>query len=1794
MAGAAGGFVTRAFDSMLKECANKKYTALQTAIQTYLENAKHSNQQSSSSAALQTASSLGDEGSLTDTQAESAKDATEPDDSATPSQSSEAADPIGRPKSTSGTITVALANAGNTLGGDDAELVLNPLRLAFETKNAKVVELALDCLHKLIAYDHLEGDPGLDGGINGPLFTDILNMVCSCVDNSSPDSTTLQVLKVLLTAVASAKFRVHGELLVGVIRVCYNIALNSKSPINQATAKAMLTQMLSIVFRRMENDQVPTSSVSVAHKEAAAKNESNLVNEQVLSSDQNDRESTLGDALSTNQVKDTSLASLEELQNLAGGADIKGLEAALEKAVHLEDGEKATKGIDLEGMSIGKHDALLLFRTLCKMGMKEDNDEVTVKTRILSLELLQGLLEGVTVSFTKNFHFIDSVKAYLSYALLRASVSRSTSIFQYATGIFSVLLLRFRESLKGEIGVFFPLIILRSLDGSDLNQKQSVLRMLEKVCKDSQMLVDLYVNYDCDLEAPNLFERMATTLSRIAQGTQNIDPNSITASQMGSIKTSSLQCLVNVIKSLVDWEKAQRESGKLKESSEVENSAKESDESKGREDPANNFEKLKAHKSTLEAAVAEFNRNQGKGVEYLISSGLVESTPASVAQFLRNTPNLDKAKIGDYIGQHEEFPLAVMHAYVDSMNFSGMKFDAAIREFLRGFRLPGEAQKIDRIMEKFAERYCADNPGLFKNADTAYVLAYAVIMLNTDAHNSLVWPKMSKSDFLRMNALHDADESAPTELLEEIYDSIVKEEIKMKDEPADIAKSSKQKPEAEERGRLVSILNLALPKGKSSSDSQSESEAIVKQTQAFFRSQGRKRGVFYTSHQIELVRPMVEAVGWPFLATFAVTMEEGDNKPRVVLCMEGFKAGIHITHVLGMDTTRYAFLTSLIRFNFLHAPKEMRSKNVEALRTLITLCDTDTNALQESWLAVLECISRLDYLTSNPTAAATVMQGSNQISRDAILQSLRELAGKPAEQVFVNSVKLPSESVVEFFTGLCSVSAEELRQIPARVFSLQKLVEISYYNMARIRMVWARIWSVLASHFIYAGSHPDERVAMYAIDSLRQLGMKYLERAELANFTFQNDILKPFVILMRNSRSDSIRRLIVDCIVQMIKSKVGSIKSGWRSVFMIFTAAADDDVELIVESAFENVEQVILEHFDQVVGDCFMDCVNCLIGFANNKTSHRISLKAIALLRICEDRLAEGLIPGGALKPIDINAETTYDVTEHYWFPMLAGLSDLTSDPRQEVRNCALEVLFDLLNERGSKFTSSFWENIFHRVLFPIFDHVRQAGKENFVSAGDEWFRESSIHSLQLLCNLFNTFYKEVCFMLPPLLSLLLDCAKKTDQSVVSLSLGALVHLIEVGGHQFSDRDWDMLLKSIRDAIYTTQPLELLNETGLENSRHQTALTRNLEVISGDAPTTPSANSGPLDNHQRNGSDSGNTYSMAFTNAGDDYEGSEGVPSPSGGAQKSIDAGGLQRSQTFGQKFMGNMRDSLFLRSFTSKSRNPTPDVLVPSSPSKLSDIVDPDEKNEEESSLLGTIRSKCITQLLLLGAIDSIQKKYWNNLKTLQKISIMDILFSQLEFAASYNSYTNLRLRMQQIPAERPPMNLLRQELAGTCVYLDILQKATAEVNGNVEEAHKKSINENGDNHLATTGATMTEQIKDEKLQGIAEEKLVSFSRQVLKEASDFQSTMGETANMDIHRVLELRSPIVVKVLNGMCSMNSKIFRNHLREFYPLITKLVCCDQMDVRGALADLCSKQLTELLPKSSLSFSSGSST
>lgn len=113
----------------------------------------------------------------------------------------------------------------------------------------------------------------------------------------------------------------------------------------------------------------------------------------------------------------------------------------------------------------------------------------------------------------------------------------------------------------------------------------------------------------------------------------------------------------------------------------------------------------------------------------------------------------------------------------------------------------------------------------------------------------------------------------------------------------------------------------------------------------------------------------------------------------------------------------------------------------------------------------------------------------------------------------------------------------------------------------------------------------------------------------------------------------------------------------------------------------------------------------------------------------------------------------------------------------------------------------------------------------------------------------------------------------------------------------------------------------------------------------------------------------------------------------------------------------------------------------------------------------------------------------------------------------------------------DRPPVNLLRQELTGTGIYLDILQKATYGFETNQEKG-RKSDGSQDTNSTADNGSSIAQHSDaEEKFERTAEEKLVSFCEQVLREASDLQSSTGETTNMDIHRVLELRAPIIVKV---------------------------------------------------------------
>ncbi|XP_048486916.1 IQ motif and SEC7 domain-containing protein 3 isoform X1 [Plutella xylostella] len=173
-----------------------------------------------------------------------------------------------------------------------------------------------------------------------------------------------------------------------------------------------------------------------------------------------------------------------------------------------------------------------------------------------------------------------------------------------------------------------------------------------------------------------------------------------------------------------------------------------------------------------------FNKKPERGIAYLISRGFLENSPRGVARFLITRKGLSKQMIGEYLGNLQNtFNMAVLECFVNELDLSGMAVDVALRRYQAHFRLPGEAQKIERLVEAFARRYCACNPDFvqrLRTQDTIFVLAFAIIMLNTDLHTPNLKPeaRMSLDDFVRnLRGIDDCGD-IDRDMLAGIYDRV--------------------------------------------------------------------------------------------------------------------------------------------------------------------------------------------------------------------------------------------------------------------------------------------------------------------------------------------------------------------------------------------------------------------------------------------------------------------------------------------------------------------------------------------------------------------------------------------------------------------------------------------------------------------------------------------------------------------------------------------------------------------------------------------------------------------------------------------------------------------------------------------------------------------------------------------------------------------------------------------------------------------------------------------------------------
>ncbi|KAM4652893.1 cytohesin-4 [Discoglossus pictus] len=184
----------------------------------------------------------------------------------------------------------------------------------------------------------------------------------------------------------------------------------------------------------------------------------------------------------------------------------------------------------------------------------------------------------------------------------------------------------------------------------------------------------------------------------------------------------------------------------------------------------------------LYSARRKFNMHPEKGIQQLIEKKLLERDPGLIAEFLYEGVGLSKAAIGEYLGEREPFNLQVLSAFVECHKFHKLGLVEALRKFLGSFRLPGEAQKIDRMMEAFSAHYCQCNPNTFPCTDSCYIVSFSLIILNTSLHNPSIKEKPDIQRFISIHRGVHPGGDLPADLLTEMYESLKKEPFQMPEE----------------------------------------------------------------------------------------------------------------------------------------------------------------------------------------------------------------------------------------------------------------------------------------------------------------------------------------------------------------------------------------------------------------------------------------------------------------------------------------------------------------------------------------------------------------------------------------------------------------------------------------------------------------------------------------------------------------------------------------------------------------------------------------------------------------------------------------------------------------------------------------------------------------------------------------------------------------------------------------------------------------------------------------------------
>lgn len=643
-----------------------------------------------------------------------------------------------------------MLNNLKSLDDVDSLTVLQPFLLVISTSSTSgyLTSLALDSLQKFFSYNIINSSsPNYTAAFRQTVIS-LTHCRFEGSEQLSDDSVLLKVLVLLETIINSKSGDVISDsVMYEVLQTVMSLACNKRR--TEVLRRAAEMTMMSItvrIFNKLKYIQ-PGDTQKYINDEDYSKNEL-----------KGDKMGTSGEIYEQGQVSDEENSSIEK--------------------VTLKEDEKKPLVEENYGLPVIKDYLGILVSLIIPENQHKHNNS----TKVFGLHLLNTAIELAGDKFPQHPRLFTLVSdPIFKNVLYTIQSTDKLSLLQAALQLFTTMTIILGDHLEMQVELTIKTIFDSLLDSNVTTETKvrssSVKEMLiEQIAilwtRSPSFFTHIFVNYDCNLDRSDLSIEFLKSLTRLA-----LPESALTTAD--SVPPICLEGLVSVVDDMFEH----LQGINLKTFREMK---EESDILKQRE-----------RKTEFIACTEAFNTKAKKGIAMLLEKGFIASdSEENIAKFLFDkNGRMNKKTIGEYIANPKN--ISLLKKFIDLFDFKNLRIDEAIRILLTKFRLPGESQQIERIVETFSTKYVesqeydpsksgqdieGDYSTVQPDADSVFILSFSVIMLNTDLYNPQVKKHMTFDDYTYNLKGCNNQKDFPMWYLDKVYCSIRDKEIVMPEE----------------------------------------------------------------------------------------------------------------------------------------------------------------------------------------------------------------------------------------------------------------------------------------------------------------------------------------------------------------------------------------------------------------------------------------------------------------------------------------------------------------------------------------------------------------------------------------------------------------------------------------------------------------------------------------------------------------------------------------------------------------------------------------------------------------------------------------------------------------------------------------------------------------------------------------------------------------------------------------------------------------------------------------------------